>query len=308
MANNNTILAVAVVTGIVWWWFRKPKSSLPGPSPLPILGNVLDIGPVSGAIAKLEQWAFKYGPIYKYELLGKPTIVISDYDTIAHILKSRPKQYRRAEQMVDGMESFGITGLFTQEGESWKHSRQAVAPAFTPSRVSAMKECIMNHARDLRSALEEFSKKQETQIGRLVDPSKLDSILPLVQKAALRVITETSFSWNQNVPEHLYDKFNLMLERFAARILSPVRYWHYFNTQDDKIALAAVQECYALMDQIIEKERLECNKIEDKEKHLMASKTILQSLVRSEKSHKMNDAEIKGNIITTMVAGFGNKI
>ncbi len=79
---------VLPVVAIVWW-FRYPKNALdllPGPKPLPILGNLLQVKDTVNLHKTFTRWHKEFGPVFKIRLLNYNTVVISGYDALHEAL------------------------------------------------------------------------------------------------------------------------------------------------------------------------------------------------------------------------------
>lgn len=89
-----TILVVAVVCTAE----NKSKSSyslLPGPSGLPLLGSLWEVAQprVHQTIAA---WAARFGPVFKFRLLGKENVVLSNPADFAPFLNRGPQELPKA--------------------------------------------------------------------------------------------------------------------------------------------------------------------------------------------------------------------
>ena len=94
-------------------------------------------------------------------MLNGPFVIVSDFDAIQTILKSRPNQFSRDRIIDQVFNSFDVTGIFSEEGNAWKSSRQLVAPAFTTSKVKQMNAAIIKHALLLKDNMMEMEKRQD---------------------------------------------------------------------------------------------------------------------------------------------------
>ena len=72
------IVIISVVC--VFLFRRKSGLDLPGPSGLPVIGSLLSIDPEHLHVT-IDDWARKYGDIYKFKLLG------TEVSSSLHIVK-----------------------------------------------------------------------------------------------------------------------------------------------------------------------------------------------------------------------------
>jgi len=89
------ILSLILVTYFFWGKFRTPKprgNPVPGPSGLPIIGNVLQF-PDKNPWRQLKAWADEYGPIYQISALGKTFIILGSEEVCNDLLRARGDIY-----------------------------------------------------------------------------------------------------------------------------------------------------------------------------------------------------------------------
>uniref|UniRef100_A0A0W0G830 Putative OrdA protein n=1 Tax=Moniliophthora roreri TaxID=221103 RepID=A0A0W0G830_MONRR len=67
-------------------FFRRNPALPPGPSPLPLLGNVFDM-PSGQEWLTFAEWGRKYGGICSVTLMGQPMIIINSADIMAELDK-----------------------------------------------------------------------------------------------------------------------------------------------------------------------------------------------------------------------------
>ncbi|KAG8630858.1 hypothetical protein KVT40_002477 [Elsinoe batatas] len=73
--------------------YRKRKNDpheLPGPTLFPYIGRIHDL-PIDYMWVKFKEWADKYGPIYRTEMLGTKFVIVSDEKMIEDLLVKRAK-------------------------------------------------------------------------------------------------------------------------------------------------------------------------------------------------------------------------
>ena len=86
-------------------------SEIPQPPPLPIIGNLREIDPGNG-IQSLGVLAEKYGEIYKLNMLGRETIIISSQALASEACDD--KRFNKAVGVALGQVRNGVgSGLFT---------------------------------------------------------------------------------------------------------------------------------------------------------------------------------------------------
>ncbi|XP_053328568.1 cytochrome P450 2C8-like [Spea bombifrons] len=122
-----TFLLVSCITAllylIAWRGKKKPGNLPPGLTPLPFLGNILQINTkeIPRSMVKLSE---KYGPVYTLHLGSHPIIMLVGYDAVK-------------EAFIDHGDTFGDRGhygktqkqritirIFSSNGERWKVMRR----------------------------------------------------------------------------------------------------------------------------------------------------------------------------------------
>ncbi len=74
---------------VVLWWMKSSSNALkliPGPRPVPLLGNLVQLMEVVNIHKSLTRWQRKFGPVFKIRFLSLDTVVISGYDALHEAL------------------------------------------------------------------------------------------------------------------------------------------------------------------------------------------------------------------------------
>ncbi|VDC03997.1 unnamed protein product [Peniophora sp. CBMAI 1063] len=101
--------AVLVAAYVAKRLFLKPKSTLPlppGPSGLPVIGNVLDL-PQTDPHKAYIQWGQEYGPIMHASALGQHLIIVNDLSIATELLEKRATLYSDRPALTMGGELSG---------------------------------------------------------------------------------------------------------------------------------------------------------------------------------------------------------
>lgn len=116
----------------------RPTEPIPGPPPLPILGNLLDLDR-SNTIKSFNDLGKKYGPLYKLRLAGSDRLFATGYEVI-HELCSRKDFVKIPVGLVRSQKSLTPEGLFTADHgeECWDLAHRVLMPAFGPLSIKGM--------------------------------------------------------------------------------------------------------------------------------------------------------------------------
>ncbi|XP_078517162.1 cytochrome P450 2G1-like [Lissotriton helveticus] len=106
----------------VWKLVNERANMPPGPFPLPVVGNLLQMKH-SGMAQSLQELSKKYGPVYTVYLGPKPVVVLCGYDAVKEALEDHGEAFtgRGASPIFDNViQDFG----FSSNGERWKQIRR----------------------------------------------------------------------------------------------------------------------------------------------------------------------------------------
>jgi len=115
---------------IIYNFYNKQNKKLPpGPTSLPIIGNIHNIG--LDIKAAFQKWRVQYGDLVGFQLGGQPAVVISDFETLKKAFKEdkisgRPKAIKEIFhaffQKDESDKSDG--GIVFGDGQQWKEQRR----------------------------------------------------------------------------------------------------------------------------------------------------------------------------------------
>ncbi|XP_026237205.2 cytochrome P450 2C18-like isoform X4 [Urocitellus parryii] len=122
----------------------------PGPTPLPILGNILQID-AKNIGRSLSNLSKVYGPVFTLYLGKKPTVVLHGYEAVKEALIDRGEEFSgRGSFPVVDRTSTGL-GIILSNGNRWKQMRRfsvATLRSFGMGK-SNIEECVQEEARCL---------------------------------------------------------------------------------------------------------------------------------------------------------------
>ncbi len=166
----------AVVAATLWRYFRRSSlDDIPGPTPLPLLGNALQINKKMPPIT-LHRWYKEYGPVYKVHFPEGPVVVVADYDSIKEVLVTRGHHFAgRPRGYRDYLSCRSSAMYATQPGERHTALRKLFF-SFSKAYGSGMDD-IERMANEIADEL--FANIRNTK-GETFDP------LPIVESATVK--------------------------------------------------------------------------------------------------------------------------
>ncbi|XP_030074127.1 cytochrome P450 2A5-like isoform X3 [Microcaecilia unicolor] len=172
----------------------------PGPTPLPFIGNLLQID-TNGTAKGLMKMSEKYGPVFRLYIGPEMTVILSGYEAVKEALIDQAEVFGgrgKTEIFEQAVQGFGMT--FTN-GEIWKQTRQFSIMTLKDFGVGkrGIEERIQEEAQFL---LEEIRKTKELPF----DPTTFFS--QAVSNVICSIVFGSRFDYDDKEFHHLLQMIN----------------------------------------------------------------------------------------------------
>ncbi|XP_049861016.1 cytochrome P450 4g15-like [Schistocerca gregaria] len=167
-------LAAGALALAAWLWATRPRTSIPGPPTLPLLGNATLFYKLPVLLHRLGDLHRRYGDIFRFYAGPKLIIVVTQPDDVQKLMATR-KPRERDPYFTYLLSTFLGNGILVNKGEVWKNHRKVIEPAFHSEELEKFMDMFNESGSFLCSKLDE-SKGAETELSILLTMSAVRSI------------------------------------------------------------------------------------------------------------------------------------
>ncbi|XKL61636.1 hypothetical protein PGB90_001469 [Kerria lacca] len=167
----------------------KYGNKIPGPKPIPIVGNGLIFFKAKNFLKNFLELSYKYGHIYRLWLGKKLFVILSDPDDIEKFL-SRSTHLNKTEtyRLLDKW--LGNKGLLTSDADVWRNHRKILTPAFHFKMLENSVPTMKKNAQILSQQLEKKINQPEFDIESFIEKCSLD----IISETAMGIMLNTQTS------------------------------------------------------------------------------------------------------------------
>ncbi|XP_075179727.1 cytochrome P450 2G1-like [Anomaloglossus baeobatrachus] len=204
LTGLGTILLALVISILfiysTWDKLYRKRNLPPGPTPFPLIGNLLQIK--KGEMVKsLMEMGAQYGPVFTFYFGQRPVVILSGYQAVKEALIDQGEDFSGRGKMVSVDKIFDGFGVVFSNGERWKQLRRFSLTTLRNFGMGkrSIEERIHEEAQCLVEGLRKYNKR----------PTDPKNILP---QAVSNVICSVVFG-NRFEYEDL--KFLKLLNQFS---------------------------------------------------------------------------------------------
>ncbi|XP_069830127.1 cytochrome P450 2K6-like [Dendropsophus ebraccatus] len=121
------LLSIIVCIFLVTVLFKEkedvPQNYPPGPKPLPIIGNMLDLD-ANKPYLSFQELAKKYGPVFSIKIGALKMVVLCGYDTVKEALVNHADAFADRPILPSLLDATRGYGLIFTNGNNWKSMRR----------------------------------------------------------------------------------------------------------------------------------------------------------------------------------------
>jgi cytochrome P450 len=259
-----------------------PARLPPGPRGYPLVGLVPLAARLGMPELLLTSWR-KYGDVVSLRMPGRTMILLAHPDHVKHVLfDNRANYYKGAT--YDNFRLLSGNGLITSEGDFWKRQRRLAAPAFHASAIAALGTTMTTAATDM---LEDWDRQSAARFDLHHEMTKL----------TLRIVGEALFG------QDLGADSDLSTPAFATALHAVVERGNAFVSLPLWVPTPAnlrLRRALRLLDRLVYGVIERYRQGESRGGQLLS---MLMSAVDEETQEKMDDRQLRDEVITMYLAG-----
>jgi len=272
----------------------RTLDQLPGPRGIPFLGSLRTLN-LQRLHLTLEDWAARYGSVYRLRLGGRQVIALSDPELIQRALRDRPGAFRRLANTEPIFRELGVAGVFSAEGGEWRPLRRLTMEALSPIRLKAFYPALLAVAKRLHRRWE-----SEAGAGRPVDVEQD------FKRFTVDLTTQMAFGHDLNALEQegdvLQQQLGELLTGLTRRLFAVVPLWRLFKLPVERRLERTVADVLEGLRRLLGSARA---RLASEPGRAARPETFLEAMIlaRDEAGRPFSDEEILGNAITILAAG-----
>ncbi len=269
--------------------------ALPGPSGLPLLGNLLQIDPPRFHL-QLEQWCREFGPLFKLRAAGRRILVVGDHALVATLLRDRPDGLRRTLKLEQvGLEMGLPPGVFGAHGDAWRAQRRMVMAGFDPAHVKGYFPSLSKVSQRLGVRWQQAAGQ-----GREIDlqADLMRFTVDAIAGLAFGADVNTLASDDDIIQQHL-DK---IFPALARRLLAPFPVWRVWRSPADRQLERSLVEVNSAVAGFIAQARA---RLQADPALRAQPRNLLEAMIVAADApgSGIDDRLVAGNVLTMLLAG-----
>jgi cytochrome P450/nitrite reductase/ring-hydroxylating ferredoxin subunit len=267
---------------------------LPGPRPLPLIGNLHQLKASRGHLI-LEEWSGRYGPTYQLRMGLVRVVATADPALIGAALRSRPEAFRRNADIDRILAEVGVRGVFNAEGDAWR-----------PQRKLATAALAQRHLRQLYPSVRTVAERLKARWLKSAAGGETLDIVEDLKRFTVDVTMLIAFGHDPNTVGKTDDGVQRELEVIFPvlnrRTFAFFPTWRYVQTPSDRRFARALVRLRAWLDGLLEETR---TRLKAEPERAQRPFNFIEAMITAvdENGEPFSDDVIWSNLVTMLVAG-----
>lgn len=162
LAHPASITSILILVVLFLYWYgtrgfaNLKKLNVPGPKPIPFIGNFLEARKYDGIHLMHLDYMKKYGKVFAICLGEKPALVVADPELLKQIMIKDFPNFRNRFQFIRPNPSFNKNVLNARD-DTWKRIRSTLTPTFSAGKMKLMVPLIETSCDTLMEKLHEIA-------------------------------------------------------------------------------------------------------------------------------------------------------
>lgn len=271
---------------------------LPRPAGWPVLGQLPGFDS-SRTHLTLERWARELGTPYRFSMgPGYDALVFDDPDLAQQISRQRPEAFTRGGRLQPVMAELGFNGVFSAEGERWRHQRKLVMASLNASHLKGWLPTLGRITQRLgRRWASAAAQGRVLEMNDELKRYTVDVTSTLAFGRDPQTLADPGAGGGQALQQHLA----LIFPAIMRRVMTPFSYWQWVRLPADRRLDQAVAAVHTEAHACVAHARAALQAA-GAAADPAAPRHALEAMLQQQQALGLSDADIVANVVTLLLA------
>ena len=167
LAHPTVIASLLLLVALFLYWYGTrgfadlKKLNVPGPKPIPFLGNFLEVRKYNGIYQMHLAFLKRYGKVFTICLGGRPSLVVADPELLKQIMVKDFPNFRNRFQFQKLANKTLAQNVGSSRDDKWKRIRNTLTPTFSAGKLKLMVPLMEKLCDTLLEKLEKIADSGE---------------------------------------------------------------------------------------------------------------------------------------------------